>query len=455
MVLVARGVLGEFHLLVPVRSPLTAETALGVSLVLSLALSTGIARTKAPKASWIALLAVLAVVGLCFAGSLGNYFVGDDFLVLDYGRRFTPQQVGSVLTASTSGGAFFRPVGIFLWVMETKWFGLWPWGWHALGLALHLINCVLVYLLGKSLFASQRAAVWATVFFGLNPASPEAVSWPGGGQDTLLVTMFVLATCVLFVRYTRTRSAGTLIASLVTLLFALLSKETGYVLPALLGLIALHQSVSLKSTIPHWIVMAAAFLYRALVLRGVGGYPDVHVTVVGATKALLLRLWAVLAFPINWSSRFEFYLMAGLALGIVGYLAVMFSHPSRRDVLFALAWVVLCAAPGIQMLLVGADLLNSRLLYASLPGFAFLLACAARATPRLSLAAALAITLFYAAALQHNLEIRARVSGIARQTCAAAAQGATAAEPPRVVDGVWLFATGFRECVELQKEAVQ
>ena len=66
--------------------------------------------------------------------------------------------------------------------------------------------------------------------------------------------------------------------------------------------------------------MAVAFLYRALVLRGVGGYTDVHVTFVGATKALLLRLWAVLAFPINWSSRFEVHLMAGLALGIFGYL---------------------------------------------------------------------------------------------------------------------------------------
>ena len=79
---------------------------------------------------------------------------------------------------------------------------------------------------------SARTALWATAFFGLNPASPEAVSWPGGGQDTLLVTVFLLATCVLFIRYTRTRSAGMLIASLVTLLFALLSKETGYVLPA-------------------------------------------------------------------------------------------------------------------------------------------------------------------------------------------------------------------------------
>lgn len=455
MVLVARGVLGEFHLLVPIRSPLAAETALGVSLVLALALAGGIARSKLDKAPWIALLAVLAVVGLSFAGSLGNYFVGDDFLVLEYARRFTPQQVTSVLTASTSGGAFFRPVGIFLWVMETKCFGLWPWGWHALGLAMHLVNCALVYSLGKDVFANQRTALWTAAFFGLNPASPEAVAWPGGGQDTLLVTMFVLATCVLFVRYTRTRSAGVLIASLATLLFALLSKETGYVLPALLGSIALHQSVSLKSTLPHWIAMAAAFLYRALVLRGVGGYPDLHVTVVGAAKALLLRIWAVLAFPINWSVRFEFYLMAGLVLGIFGYLAVMFSHPSRRDVLFALAWVVLCAAPGIQMLLVGADLLNSRLLYTSLPGFAFLLACAVSSLPRLSLVAALTIALFYAAALEHNLAIRARVSGLARQTCAAAARGATAGEPTRVVDGVWLFATGFRECVELQKDATQ
>ncbi len=140
LVLVARGVLGEFHLVVPVRSPLAAETAFGVSLVLSLAISSGRACAKTDKAPWIALLAMLAVVGLFFTGSLGNYFVGDDFLVLEYARHFAPQQIGSVLTASTSGGAFFRPVGIFIWVTETKWFGAQPWAWHALGLAIHLIN---------------------------------------------------------------------------------------------------------------------------------------------------------------------------------------------------------------------------------------------------------------------------------------------------------------------------
>lgn len=77
----------------------------------------------------------------------------------------------------------------------------------------------------------------------------------------------------------------------------------------------------------------------------------------------------------------------------------MFSHPSRAMCCLRQRGLYFARRPGFRCCSSARNLLNSRLLYASLPGFSFLLACAVPALPRLSVAACLSIALFYAAAL--------------------------------------------------------
>jgi hypothetical protein len=99
------------------------------------------------------------------------------------------------------------------------------------------------------------------------------------------------------------------------------------------------------------------------------------------------------------------------------------------------------------MLLIGSDLLNSRLLYLSTIGFGLLLATCIGTR----LVAGLAVAVFFVAALQHNLTIWSDVTEQARQTCIA---GDTGIKPAGERNGVWFFANGFPECVALRREGV-
>jgi hypothetical protein len=445
-VLLARAIFGPFRLGVPVNSPLTAATVCGFAFVATMLLRGGVERpAKAGAPRWL-IVAVLAVVVLSFVRATPYSFISDDYSMLHQAREFTPARVPYILTHS-SDATFFRPIGDLAWYLEYPLAGVRPAAWHGIELAVHTLNCALVYLLFSGIFASRIVGLWSTLFFGLHPANIEAVCYVGGGQEILLASLFLLCSLVLFVRHARRPSSWVLSASLAAGFLALWSKESAYVLPVLATLAAWRVGVPVRRTIPLWILTAAAFAYRAILIGGLGGYRETHLTLPGAAKAVALRLWAILAIPLNWSTPIEIYASIGLAAGIAGYLMLTRSAPARKDVCFAVAWIVACALPGIQMLLIGSDLLNSRLLYLSTVGFAVLLASCAQTR----LLAGVLMGVFFVTALEHNLTIWSDVTEQARQTCIAAATGHATSRPEGERNGVWFFANGFPECVQMEK----
>jgi hypothetical protein len=317
---------------------------------------------------------------------------------------------------------------------------------------MHTANCALVYLLISALFASRHVGLCTAAFFGLHPANVEAVCYLGGGQHILVASLFLLISLVLFARYCRHAAPWLTAASLAAGLLALWSKESAYVLPLLAVMAAWRLRVPLRKTVPYWILTAAAFVYRWILVGGMGGYRETHATLFGVAKALAVRMWAILAIPLNWSTPMEIYASVGLAAGIAGYLLLTAATPARRNVAFAVVWIVVCALPGIQMLLIGASMLNSRLLYLSTIGLGLLLACCLDTMPRARMAAGLALAAFFVTAVQHNLTIWDETSELARRTCAAAAAGDGTIKPPGEKNGVWFFANGFADCVALTRE---
>jgi len=331
------------------------------------------------------------------------------------------------------------------------WAGESAFRWHAADLAVHLINCALVYFVALELLANRAKAAWSAALFGIFPASPEAVSWPAGGHDTLIATLFVLATTWFYVLWLERKKPAWLAASLIACALALGSKEIAFVLPLMIAAIAWHRRERVQSAIPFAALAVAMFAYRWWILKGAGGYGLVHATVLGSAKALAARLWTVLTFPLNWSGSVGPWATVGLAIGVLGCATLTFSRPRGRDVALCALWTLLFAAPAIQMLLIGPDLLNARHLYLPAAGFAMLLGGAIEDMPKYHWAAGAALLVFYAATLEHNLAIRARVSETVRATCRAAARGDKISNPPAIVDGVWAFANGFDVCVDMQQ----
>jgi hypothetical protein len=251
----------------------------------------------------------------------------------------------------------------------------------------------------------------------------------------------------------------------------MLSKESAYAFPLLLvPVLGARRDLSSKSVqliLPYWLLALILFIYRWHLLRGIGGYRDTatgspevfHLGLLSSLKAVLLRLWAALCFPLNWSIEPGWVVAVLLLLNAAGLILVATRSVRQSPVLVALGFVILSALPALSQLSIGADLQKSRLLYLPSAGFALLLAVALRGLYSQSLRwlATAAILLFQFAALNHNLHIWKGVGSLSEHTCATAAealspstQRVVVAGLPGTVRGVYFFANGFPECLQMK-----
>jgi hypothetical protein len=175
-------------------------------------------------------------------------------------------------------------------------------------------------------------------------------------------------------------------------------------------------------------------------------------------KALALRLWAVLYFPLNWTDRFSVLLLIALtgATAIWFWLAVRGGADKKRLQL-GLAWTLVAALPVYHLLLIDADLEKSRVVYLSSVGFGMMTAAVITGAGQWRAAAAALLLLFQAGALRHNLATWDRVSRVHTRACSdlAAAMKTTpgpaiAADMPNVFDGVYMLNTGLPACLEVR-----
>jgi hypothetical protein len=459
LVLAARAALGPLAGPFPVHSPLNAEALFGISLTLLLVLAardcSEPGRLHFQPADVVLVLGLVCLTAAAFSRTLAFYFLSDDFVLLKLAQGWRP---GWRPLFTTGGGdGFYRPLGYVSLAATSIWAGANPALWHALGLALHAANCILVFCLARRFTGSRWAAFFAAALFAIHGTRPEAVVWIAGRFD-LLATFFVLAGLLLFLR-----PGGVYrLASLLSMALAMLTKESAYVFPFLLVLLlASEGSLSrsrLRALVPFFSLAAALFLYRWSLFGGIGGYRQDALGFLPALKALGARSWAVLYFPINWSIEPGGLYAGAIAAYIASLGLLAASRPRRRHLALAAGFVLLSALPPLQQLLIGPDLQKSRLLYLPSIGFCLLLAVAGNGLPgRLRWIAPGILLVASLAALQHNLDAWEYASAKAKPACVAAAGCAgasgklTVGPLPGSVRGVYLFQNGFQECVELER----
>jgi hypothetical protein len=454
--LVARAALGPLAFPIPVRSPLVVEGVFALAATL-LFLRSGTkpeAPADAKSRVGVRLGMVLALTGGCLAVSLWFPLVCDEYVLAARGFGMNATAAAGEFTRA-GVDRFFRPVAdLSLW-LDARWAsGVEPPGWHILSLLLHLANTALVFVLARRLFGSSGVAFWSAALFGLHGSRPEAVSFLARFDQ--LATLFVLAGLILFDsrRWIWTGAA---------LLAALLSKESAYVFPLLAVWMMAWRGrwdrAHLRVARALFALTAAMFLYRWRVLGGIGGYVDhttgqphiLHIRPVALLKALTLRLWGLLYFPINWSDGPEWWLAAAMALAVGAWLYLALRpQNSQRRLLLAVAFTLIASLPVAHMLLIGADLRGAAHFYLPSVGFCLLLGALVQNRP----AAGAAILAFEIAAMVHNLRIWDRTAHQAVAVCRAVSAEAWRSprpplflDPPRIVDGIAFFAVGLPECV--------
>ena len=444
------------------REIVNAETVLALGVIAALLLGkrrhNGAARPASTGNDALAVVSIVVVIVAAYWPALRMPFVSDDYVIANLTRLFSGNY--SIVFTRGGGDGFFRPIGFISLAWTWPWAGLDPVRWRAVALVLHCMNSALVYVLARSIGVARPWAWFAGALFAVHGAHPEAVAWIAGRFD-VLAAFFSLISLLAFIPLCKTGALMWGIAGGITVTAGILSKESAYAVPLMMAVYAVSEpnfrKRGAKLLAPFFLLASALFACRWALQGGMGGYSGMFAFhPLSFANALLLRLWAILFFPVNWPANVNAALMIATIAGAGAWIALAWRQSgSRAQLLLPLGFTLAAAIPPVGQLLIGADLEKSRVLYLPSAGFCLFAAAAAQmAAPKIRMIAAIAILAFQAVALRHNLTIWENVAEKSKAVCHAAiacSNPESAAGLPRTIDGVYFFANGFPECVRFEQ----
>jgi len=343
--------------------------------------------------------------------------------------------------------------------------------WHAGSISLHAIDSWLVYLLCRKLGIGRSGSACAGLLFAINGCAAEPVAWVDAGFD-LIATGFVLLALIFMCQYLDSGTPGYIVAALGVTSVAVLCKESAFCLPALVVCVALLRPKGAGGPRARsgilWVaaVCAALFGYRWWALGGIGGYgvrgagvaDFLQHNFIPRMNALLVRQWAILFFPVNWSTPVSPALRIALAaLPVLLVMLAVLGRPVRRQFLACLGFTLAASIPAQKMLLIGLDLSGTRTLYLPNVGMAIAWGLLLGALEwRLQAAFVCGLLAVQTLTLEHNLIPWRSVPESARSACVTFGRQMTPGTGPVIVrglpatrSGVVFLANGFPECVQM------
>lgn len=278
---------------------------------------------------------------------------------------------------------YFRPLPVLSLHWDYLLWGADPRGYHLTNLILHLINMLLVYVLGKALWqafhperpdgnihlpvlSARFFAFAAAFFFLLHPIHSLSIFWISGRTD-MICALFYMVTLLLFIRYRQSGQWGWQAAGLISFILALLSKEMAASLPpVLLALAAIFGNAAgrvrfaraLRQSAPYWLMLGGYVLFRLSIIgRDVLGNADHRLTgplQVAKNLVVYLGLLAVPGGHIAIGNVLKAHplLFAGLTLAGLFLLGLAFRRlKTSPPLLFLLLFVLLTLLPVIRLVM--------------------------------------------------------------------------------------------------------
>ena len=351
---------------------------------------------------------VLACVSLlAFVGTLAFDFVYDDreqilqnpFITA---WKYLPHDFTSDSWAQSAGHQikYYRPAVVSWMRMNYSLAGTEPWAWHLSTVLAHVLATVLVFKLAMRLLQNRWQALIAGLIFAVHPVHVESVAWVCGAADPLLAVFF-LGSLLCYLNWRDHRSPAWMAASLVLGLLAMLAKEPGVALPAVVFAYAWifaevpdgapgadrRLRAAVASAAPFLLVFAAYFVLRHIALRTASPVAASNATALLTVPGLLLFYLRIAAWPVGltvfYDRSFVGHATFGgvwlplLVLALLAAVFLLFAARSRqrRVELFSLALALLTLFPVLWVRWFPSDdFVHDRYLYLPLAGIAMLFA---------------------------------------------------------------------------------
>lgn len=446
------------------------EALIALGFLAALLLRGGAPERTAANGLRLSLLIIVAVVAAAFAPILRTPFLYDDYTHITDASRFTLRVALQQFEPVTGRGLFFRPVGFFLYWLNYLWAGANPLWWHVSSVALHALCSCLTFLLCREAGVSRRASLAGALLFALTGLSAETVAWVDARFD-LMTTAFVLIALLAICHYAASGHNGWLMGGLAAGVAGMLSKESGFCLPLLVASLAFFKDDRRRiwrAAAVSGILAGFLFAYRWWALGGIGGYSGeggdsaiLDFNILRTANALLVRQWALLFFPFNWSAPANAPVMSCVfAIPLVLATAAWMAKPSRRAIAGCISFVIAAGVPVQHLLLLSPGLGGSRALYLGGVGWAMLWAVLLDSIRlRQCIVLAGVLLAIETVILEHNLQVWRNTSELAQAVCASFGKAAAGLQGSIVVRGlpaermgaVFLH-NGFPQCVEMNSE---
>ena len=327
-----------------------------------------------------AFLAVLAFVS--FGPSLFAGFLSDDGQQYTYIYNYLHNQPLMLLQNFNScwmqeplWGLHYRPMMLLPLVFDVLVWNQNTVGWHITCLLIHASCTVLTFILArlllKKLADSDGISIpfLAGALFAVHPLHAESVAWICGRVDSVC-TFFYLFAFVLFLKSLEIESKhgrAARVLSLCSCAAALLSKEVGVTVPAVLLWYSFCSNLrvipwtkaslsALKATRMYWLLLALYMLIRGLALGtfygGYHGFGSVALDAIWLTGLLNWQLLRGVFVPISLPQMVELDSAFRALIGL--YVAIVFASVLRfsvirdwgvwRPILFLIGWLIMAFA---------------------------------------------------------------------------------------------------------------
>jgi len=342
---------------------------------------------------WKYLAPALLLGLIVFAQTAGFDFVNwdDDLNVLE-NRGVTQFELKQIWTETVIGN--YNPLPITTFAIEHALVGLDASLYHITNVALHLINVVFVFLLGRRLRLDALAAGLLAVLFAIHPLRVESVAWVTERKDVLFAAFYFGALLL----YEKRRQQGISgnwhlgIAALFAL--ALVSKIQAVSLPlSMLCLDYLRQRElklgDILAKAPYFAMSLAVGLAGIYFLGADGSLEDATTytfldrLAVGAYAFSVYLVKAVLPYEMSplypYPARlpWEAYASFGVVLAVLGFLWVGYQRKWSAAV-FGLGFFAVNVVFLLQVLGAGQGFLADRFTYVGYFGLFWLMAYGAQ-----------------------------------------------------------------------------
>ena len=209
------------------------------------------------------------------------------------------------LRPSTEFGVPMRPVSFFIQGLVAPYMYTYPVLVHLADALMHGLVAILFFVAIRRMHESRQFAWIATLVFLVSPLAAFSVAWPAALMDRLYV-LFGLIAFIASHGYIVKRRDANLAIIVVASAMAILSKETGFILPAVLLAFPLFKGVAIRdkrlwTAFVAWSIPILLFLlYRSpALMNSLGGTVSSPYSASWANVPDGLAIYAI--YPFLWA----------------------------------------------------------------------------------------------------------------------------------------------------------